>query len=130
VQAPTLIARSLLLPITLRRLRVSAPILLLVAGICVAPLFTTLANDLGIDGIGTNLLLPIVAEALPLARGLATDGLLRMKARRLEESAAITAIIHGPGLQDQNGELLILTGASAKGEKREKIWAAVEFFYI
>jgi hypothetical protein len=34
----------------------------------------------------------------------------------------------GGGLQNQNGELLILTGALAKGEKREKIWAAVDFF--
>jgi hypothetical protein len=96
-----LIAPTLPLAVTLRRLWVSLPVLLLVAGMRVTPLFAALTNDLGIEGIRANLFVVIIAKALPLAGDLATDGLLGMKGRRLEESLAITAtaITHWLGLR-------------------------------
>jgi len=91
LQALALIAPTLQLAVALRRLRVSPPVLLLVAGIGVTPLFAALPKDLGVEGIRANFLVVIVAEALLLAGNLVTDSLLGMKQRRLEESLAITA---------------------------------------
>jgi hypothetical protein len=91
LQAVVLIAPSLLVTVALRRLRVSLPVLFLVTGMRLMPLLIALPNDLGIEGIRANLLLVIVAAALPLAGELVADRLLGMQARRLEEALAITA---------------------------------------
>ena len=70
---------------------------------CIAQLFPAAAHGLGIDEIGTNFAATIFTLASTLAGKLATDGLLRVVAGRLEDLLAITAVaITHHAAPDQN----------------------------
>jgi hypothetical protein len=91
-----LVTNLLLIAVTFYRLRVPFPVLLLILRMSVTPLLPTLLHDLGIQRIGTDLGVMIIAAAAPLARGLAANDLMRMIADRLENLLTVTAttIIH------------------------------------
>jgi hypothetical protein len=98
-----LVPPALLLAVALRCLGVSLPVLPLIAGMRVAPLLAAAAHGLGIDGIGTNFVAMVFTLASTLAGNLATDGLLRVVAGRLENLLAITAVaIDHQAAPDQN----------------------------
>src|SRR5579859_1232362 len=98
-----LVSPALLLAVALRCLGVSLPVLPLIPGMRVAPLFPAAAHGLGIDGIGTNFVAMIFTLAPTLAGNLATNGLLRVVAGRLEDLLAITAVaIAHQAAPDQN----------------------------
>ena len=106
LEAVALVTDLLLLAVPLHRLRVPLPVLLLVVGMRIAPLFPAFLHPLGVEGIGANLCAVIIAAALPLARGLAANELLGMVAGRLKDLLAITAtaITHqGAPYQNANG---------------------------
>ena len=89
LEAVALVTDLLLLAVPLDRLRVPLPILLLVVGMCVAPLFPAFLHHLSIEGIGANLFAVIIPAALPLAWGLAANQLFRVievQAERLADS--------------------------------------------
>ncbi len=67
LEATAVVAPTLLLAIALGRFRVCPPVLLLVAGMSVAPLPLAVADDLGVEGIGRDLLPVIITAALALA---------------------------------------------------------------
>src|SRR5271166_6554698 len=103
LEAVTLVTDLLLLAVPLDRFRVPLPILLLVVGMCIAPLFPAFLHHLGVDRIGANLFAVIIPAALPLARGLAANQLLRVIRCRLKELLTVraAAIIH-QAAPDQN----------------------------
>jgi hypothetical protein len=103
LKALALVTDLLLLAVPFHRLRVPLPVLLLVVGMRVAPLFAAFLHHLGVEGIGANLLAVIISAALPLARGLAANELLGMISGRLKEMLTITttATIHQTA-PDQN----------------------------
>jgi hypothetical protein len=105
MEATALVAPTLLLAVALGRFWVGPPVLPLVAGRSLAPLFPAVPHNLVVERIGTNLVAIIFTPASMLAGELAADGLLRTISRRLEESLAVTttAIIHqaAPG-QNRN----------------------------
>ncbi|HEX8882618.1 MAG TPA: hypothetical protein VF749_21405 [Candidatus Acidoferrum sp.] len=127
-----LIAPTLPLTIPLRCLRVGLPVLLLIGGMRVPPLFAALLNDLSVDRIGTDLLVVIVALTVLLAGGLATDGLLGMKARRLEESLAITAttIIHQLGSGSECERAHSVQKPSSNRSQRQKIRRVIDIEFL
>ena len=91
LEAAALVAPTLLLAVSLHRLGVGLPVLRLIAGMRVAPLFPALADDLSVEGIGAHLAPVIIPAALSLAGGLATDGLLGTIGRKLKGLLAVTA---------------------------------------
>src|SRR5208282_680015 len=103
LEAVALVTDLLLLAVPLHRFRVPLPILLLVVGMCIAPLFPAFLHHLGVDRIGANLFAVIIPAALPLARGLAANQLLRMIWCRLKDLLTVRAatIIH-QAAPDQN----------------------------
>jgi len=96
LEAVALVTNLLLPAVPLDRFRVPLPVLLLVVRMRVPPLFPALLHHLGVEGIGTNLGVVIIAAAPPLARGLAANDLLRMVAGRLKNLLTVwtTAITH------------------------------------
>jgi hypothetical protein len=96
LEAVALVTNLLLPAVPPDRFRVPLPVLLLVVGMRVPPLFPALLHHLGVEGIGTNLGVVIIAAAPPLARGLAANDLLRMVAGRLKNLLTVrtTAITH------------------------------------
>jgi len=96
LEAVALVTNLLLPAVPLDRFRVPLPVLLLVVGMRVTPLFPAFLHHLGVEGIGTNFGVVIIAAAPPLARGLAANDLLRMIAGRLKNLLAVraTAITH------------------------------------
>ena len=68
LQAVALVADMLLLAVPLDRFRVPLPILPLVVGMRIAPLFPAFLHHLGVEGIGENLFAVIIPAALPLAQ--------------------------------------------------------------
>ena len=96
LEAVALVTNLLLPAVPLDRFRVPLPILLLVVGMCIAPLFPAFLHHLGVDRIGANLFAVIIPAALPLARGLAANQLLRVIRCRLKELLTVraAAIIH------------------------------------
>jgi hypothetical protein len=96
LEAVALVTNLLLPAVPLDRFRVPLPVLLLIVGMSITPLFPALLHHLGVEGIGTNLGVVIIAAAAPLARGLAANDLLRMIAGRLKNLLTVraTAITH------------------------------------
>jgi hypothetical protein len=103
LEAVALVTDLLLLAVPLDRFRMPIPILLLVVGMRIAPLFPAFLHHLGVDRIGANLFAVIIPAALPLARGLAANQLLRMIWCRLKDLLTVRAatIIH-QAAPDQN----------------------------
>src|SRR5271157_5405702 len=103
LEAVALVTDLLLLAVPLDRLRVPLPILRLVVGVRIAPLFPAVLHPLGVEGIGANLFAVIIPAALPLARGLAANQLLRVIRCRLKDLLTVraAAIIH-QAAPDQN----------------------------
>src|SRR5208283_5194796 len=103
LEAVALVTDLLLLAVPLDRLRVPLPILRLVVGVRIAPLFPAVLHPLGVEGIGANLFAVIIPAALPLARGLAANQLLRVIRCRLKDLLTVraTTIIH-QAAPDQN----------------------------
>jgi hypothetical protein len=103
LEAVALVTNLLLPAVPLDRFRVPLPVLLLVVGMRVTPLFPALLHHLGVEGIGTNLGVVIIPAASPRARGLAANDLLRMIAGRLKDLLTVrtTAIAH-QAAPDQN----------------------------
>jgi hypothetical protein len=93
----------LLLAVPLDRFRVPLPILLLVVGMRIAPLFPAFLHHLGVEGIGANLFAVIIPAAMPLALALAANELLRMISGSLKDLLTVraTAITH-QAAPDQN----------------------------
>src|SRR5271157_533057 len=102
-QAPAPVAPALLLAVALSGFRVSLPVLLLVAGMRIAPLLPAEAHGLGIDGIGTDPAAMVFTLAPTLAGNLAANGLLRTIRGNWEDSLTVkaVAIIH-QAAPDQN----------------------------
>jgi hypothetical protein len=96
LEAVALVTNLLLPAIPLDCFRVPLPVLLLIVGMSITPLFPALLHHLGVEGIGTNLGVVIIAAAAPLARGLAANDLLRMIGCRLKNLLTVraTAITH------------------------------------
>jgi len=96
LEAVALVTDLLLAAVPLDRFRVPLSVLLLVVGMRVTPLFPALLHHLGVEGIGTNLGVVIIAAAAPLARGLTANDLLRMIAGGLKNLLTVraTAITH------------------------------------
>ena len=103
LEAVALVTDLLLLAVPLHRFRVPLPVLLLVVGMRIAPLFPAFLHHLGVEGIGANLFAMIIPAALPLARGLAANELLRTISGRLKDLLTVraTTIIH-QAAPDQN----------------------------
>jgi|SRR5215472_3197314 len=66
-QATAPVPLVLLLTVALGCLRVGLPVLLLIAGMLVAPLFPAEQRGIGVEGIGTNLVAMIFTAATTLA---------------------------------------------------------------
>jgi hypothetical protein len=98
-----LVTDTLLSAVPLHRFPVSLPVLLLVVGMRVAPLFPAFLYHLGVEGIGVNLFAVIIPAALPLALRLAANELLRMITGRLKDLLTVgaTTTIH-QAAPDQN----------------------------
>jgi hypothetical protein len=79
LEAVALVTDMLLSAVPLDRLRVPLPVLLLVVGMGIAPLFPAFLHHLGVEGIGADPLVVIIAAAAPLAWGLAANDLLRSR---------------------------------------------------
>jgi len=96
LEAVALVTDLLLAAVPLDRFRVPLSVLLLVVGMRITPLFPALLHHLGVEGIGTNLGVVIIAAAVPLTRGLAANDLLRMIAGKLKNLLTVraTAITH------------------------------------
>jgi hypothetical protein len=96
LEAVALVTNLPLPAVPLDRFRVPLPVLLLVMGMRLTPLFPALLYHLGIEGIGTNLGVAIIAAAAPLAHGLTANDLLRMIAGGLKNLLTVraTAITH------------------------------------
>ena len=88
---PFPIAALLLLAVLLRGGWALLPVLLPVAGIRGAPLARTVLANLAVFRIGGNLLFVIILAPLPLAIGLATNRLPRLKLRGSETLLTIPA---------------------------------------
>jgi hypothetical protein len=69
----------------------SLPVGLLIIGMLLSPLASTIANDLGEHGIGGNPLAMIIGAPPPLALRLAADVLLSVELGGLERLLAIAA---------------------------------------
>ncbi len=65
--------------IALGRFGVSLPVVLLVAGMGVAPLLAAVADNLGIEGIGADLAAVVISAAAALAFRLAANELAGTK---------------------------------------------------
>jgi hypothetical protein len=96
LETAALVTDMLLLAVPFHRFRVPLPVLLLVVGMCLAPLLPAFLHHLGVEGIGANLFAVIIAATLPLARGLATNELLGMISGRMKNLLAVraTATVH------------------------------------
>jgi len=96
LEAVALVTNMLLSAVPFDGLRVPLPVLLLVVGMGIAPLLPAFLHHLGVEGIGADLLVVIVAAAAPLAWGLAANDLLRMITGRLKDLLTVraTAITH------------------------------------
>ena len=92
LEAAAPVAPTLLLAVSLHCLGVGLPVVLLIAGMRISPLFPAVADDLRVEGIGAKLAPVIITVALSLAGGLATDGLLGTIGGKLEDLLAVTAI--------------------------------------
>jgi len=93
----------LLLAVALGCLRVGLPVLLLVAGMHIAPLLPAARHGIGVEGIGTNLVVMVFTAAATLASHLATNGLLRTIRGKLENLLAVKAVaITHQAAPDQN----------------------------
>ena len=103
LEAVALVTDMLLLAVPLDRFRVPLPVLLLVVGMCIAPLLPAILYHLGVEGIGANLFAVIIPAALLLTRGLAANDLLRMRSGRPKGLLTVraTAITH-QAAPDQN----------------------------
>ena len=128
LEVMALVAPALLLAVALGCLGMGSPVLLLVAGMGIAPLFPAAPHGLGVDRIGANLAAMIFTVAAALTGDLAANGLLRMIAGRLEDSLAVktVAIIHQV-TPDQN--LLILSGGAAEPDRADKKNPAYRNYY-
>lgn len=104
LEAVALVTDLLLLAVPLDRFRVPLPILLLVVGMCIAPLFPAFLHHLGVDRIGANLFAVIIPAALPLAIRMAANKLLGVITGKLKGLLAVatTAITH-QAAPNQNG---------------------------
>jgi hypothetical protein len=69
----------------------SLPVGLLIIGMLLSPLTSTVADDLGVHRIGGNALAMIIGTPPPLALRLAADVLLSVELGGLERLLAITA---------------------------------------
>jgi len=96
LEAVALVTNMLLSAVPFDGLRVPLPVLLLVVGMGIAPLLPAFLHHLGVEGIGADLLVVIIAAAAPLAWGLAANDLLRMITGRLKDLLTVraTAITH------------------------------------
>jgi hypothetical protein len=96
LEAVALITDLLRLAVPHDRFYVPLPVLLLVVGMRVTPLFPAFLHHLGVEGIGANLFTVIIPAALPLARGLTANQLLRVIRCRLKALLTVraAAIIH------------------------------------
>jgi hypothetical protein len=102
-QAAMPVAPALLLAVALGGFRVSLPVLLLVAGMLVAPLLPAARNGFGVERIGTNLVAMVFTPAPTLAGNLAANGLLRTIRGNWEDSLTVTAVtIKHQAAPDQN----------------------------
>jgi hypothetical protein len=102
-QATTPVAPALLLTVALGGFRVSLPVLLLVAGMRVAPLPPAAPHGFGVERIGTNLVAMVFTPASTLAGNLAANGLLKTIRGKLENLLAVTAVaITHQAAPDQN----------------------------
>ena len=103
LEAVALITDLLRLAVPHDRFYVPLPVLLLVVGMRVTPLFPAFLHHLGVEGIGANLFTVIIPAALPLARRPAANQLLRMIGCRLKDLLTVraAAIIH-QAAPDQN----------------------------
>jgi len=121
LEAVALVTNLLLPAVPLDRFRVPLPVLLLVVGMRVTPLFPALLHHLGVEGIGTNLGVVIIAAAAPLARGLAANDLLRMIAGRLKNLLTVraTAITH-QAAPAQNAMVSFCSEPPAKLNRRQE----------
>jgi len=90
VTAP--VALALLLAVALGCRRVGVPVLLLVVGVRIAPFLPAARHGIGVEGIGTNLVVMVFTAAATLASHLATNGLLRAIRGKLENLLAVTAL--------------------------------------
>jgi|SRR5215467_5990418 len=88
---PFLVPHALLPAISIQLLRVVPAILLPIVRVRLAPLLRTFQADLAIHRIGDDLLPMIIGATLALARGLATNPLLRMITVPLKNLPAVTA---------------------------------------
>ena len=93
LEAVALVTNMLLSPVPFDGLRVPLPVLLLVVGMGIAPLLPAFLHHLGVEGIGADLLVVIIAAAAPLAWGLAANDLLRMITGRLKDLLTVTATV-------------------------------------
>jgi hypothetical protein len=93
LEAVALVTDLLLLAVPLHRRRVPLPVLLLVVGMRITPLFPAFLYHLGVEGVGANLFAVIIPAALPLARGLAANDLLRMIRDRLKDLLTVRATV-------------------------------------
>src|SRR5260370_16468088 len=96
LEAVALVTNMLLSPVPFDGLRVPLPVLLLVVGMGIAPLLPAFLHHLGVEGIGADLLVVIIAAAAPLAWGLAANDFLPMITGTLKDLLTVraTAITH------------------------------------
>ena len=133
LEAVALVTDLLLLAVPFDRFRVPLPILLLVVGMCIAPLFPAFLHHLSIEGIGANLFAVIIPAALPLAWGLAANQLLRVIRCRLKDLLTVRAatIIH-QAAPDQNASGSFcpepLLNSNPPPPKSPHIETPIEFF--
>ncbi len=91
-EATAPVALALLLSVALRCLQMALPVLLLVAGMRIAPPVPAMRHGIGVEGIGTNLVVMVFTTAATLASHLAANGLLRTIRGKLENLLAVTAV--------------------------------------
>src|SRR5271157_630331 len=133
LEAVALVTDLLLLAVPLDRLRVPLPILRLVVGVRIAPLFPAVLHPLGVEGIGANLFAVIIPAALPLARRPAANQLLRVIRCRLKDLLTVraAAIIH-QAAPDQNASGSFcpepLFNSNPPPKKSPHIETPIEFF--
>ena len=133
LEAVALVTDLLLLAVPFDRFRMPIPILLLVVGMRIAPLFPAFLHHLGVDRIGANLFAVIIPAALPLARGLAANQLLRVIRCRLKDLLTVRAatIIH-QAAPDQNASRSFcpepLLNLNPPPKKSPHIETPIEFF--
>jgi hypothetical protein len=88
---PFAVALPLLLAIVGRCFGMALAVGLLIVGMILPPLAAAIADDLGVDGIGSALLSPVLVAPFLLATRIATDALIRAARGGLKGGLAIRA---------------------------------------